>query len=196
MFSSIKQLLNQVLGKDVPLPQQEEQAPESLESAVNRLIANAQTKEALDLLWQHGNKDATLLMGQWNSLIREKEQGNINYTNWQQQVSRINYAVLSLFEAPQGTVTVPELEEKPTPFPITPLSLGEREEIQNLLNADKIKEALSLCANASPAFQLLQKRYEQNRKFWLMGLVLETDWVRQEKQIAHSLRELLEKQTD
>ncbi len=67
-----------------------------MKQKIRTLIAEGQTKEALDLLLQQKPDDATLLLGRYHRVQREYQTGIIDHNTYALEMARINHAAVAL----------------------------------------------------------------------------------------------------
>ena len=85
-----------------------------MKEQIQQLIANGQTKEALNLLVQM-NGDALLLQAQYNNGEKQFNLGLIEFSEWQRIQSRVNFAALEMVGKAAAPAAAPAGHQQPAP---------------------------------------------------------------------------------
>lgn len=194
MFSSIFTLFKKSDGV--------EKGQRQLLKRVEELVAQAKTVEAIDLLIDAGVQDAPLLKNQWLTAVDAYEKGKMPFDVWMATNNRINFAILEMLRPKKaGSLPVrePEIEVKTTPpieqaVPLLSVSREQVAGVRRLLEEKGLEEALNACAEWNTTYLILQKRFAELNRVWLMGLLNEEEWNLGNNQIKFALISLLDDQ--
>jgi hypothetical protein len=193
MFSFIKNLfqVQSVQSKVLP-PEAKGLVLDDLKTQIQKLIAGGAIQEALDLMIEQGIQVAVLLKAQWESGHKAYELKRLGFAEWAQVQNRINFAILAYF-SPNETPQNPDAGDKDVRLiPDVPITEAQRTAVAQLVAQHHTQEALAVCKNWGVNFMLTEKRYTTANRHFHLGLILEQEWARVQKQVDEALLHFLE----
>ena len=147
------------------LPKETRQTTPVSMDEVYQLAHTKNLKAALDLFVQSGSDEALMLQARFNTAQNAQNLGLIRFNEWAHTQSQLNNALFS-FNSKETTTKTPISEEKTTTKTII------TDEIRQLLNKNKIEEALILLSKSETnAFFLLKSRFRQLQHAKKLGII-------------------------
>ena len=147
------------------LPKETRQTTTVSMDEVYQLAHTQNLKAALDLFVQSGSDEAILLQARFNTAQNAKNMGLIRFNEWAHTQSQLNNALFG-FNSKETTTKTPISEEKTTTKTII------TDEIRQLLNKNKIEEALILLSKSETnAFFLLKSRFRELQHAKKLGII-------------------------
>ena len=153
------------------------------------MIAQGDTAGALQWLQSKGH-NVTLLQAQWTQADREYQKGRIDYKAFTLVQNRVNHSLLHFFNPePEPEVVGPSIPVKPVPE--TPITAATRAGLLQVLREDGIKETLERCKGLNNNFLILDMRYRNAQKIFMLGLVTEEEWMQEQARVKDALETFL-----
>jgi len=171
-------------------------ADPKIQEKTRHLIANGNTSDALLLLFENGFDQAINLKTRLDAAQEQFEAKRTDFGAWSMLQNQVNFEILAMLNPEIDADTQCETVEKQSegkPLFSEPVPKAV---VLDLLDQNKIAEALELCENLGTDQIMLKARYHAGRKYVLLGLVSEETWSRQEKQIQYGIQELIKNVAD